>query len=118
MITGLKFVMLASKDLDRSVAFYRNRLNLPLTARFDDFAFFDCDGVTLALSGELAKGRPEVAGTSSEVVFGVPSVKSAFEELRGTGVEFINEPRAVNEAAWAVNFRDPDGHLLSFYGDA
>jgi catechol 2,3-dioxygenase-like lactoylglutathione lyase family enzyme len=116
-IQGLKFVMLASTDVERSVALYRDRLQLALTARFEDFAFFDCNGVTLALSGDLAKGKPE-AGTAMEIVFGVPSVTAAFEELRKSGIEFINEPRAVNASAWAVNFNDPDGHLLSFYGSA
>jgi len=109
--------MLASAGLERSVEFYRDRLGLSLTARFEDFAFFDCDGITLALSGQLARGEPE-SGTATEIVFGVPSVKAAFDELRASGVEFVNTPRAVNDGAWAVNLRDPDGHLLSFYGDA
>jgi|ERR1700729_2881250 catechol 2,3-dioxygenase-like lactoylglutathione lyase family enzyme len=116
-IQGVRFVMLASAELDRSIAFYRDRLGLPLTARFEDFAFFDCYGIVLALSGQLARGRPE-SGTATEIVFGVPSVKDAFDELRASGVEFINAPRAVNDEAWAVNLNDPDGHLLSLYGRA
>ncbi len=108
--------MLASAGLERSVEFYRDRLGLSLTVRFEDFAFFDCDGITLALSGQLARGAPE-SGTATEIVFGVPSVKAAFDELRTSGVEFVNTPRPVNDEAWAVNLRDPDGHLLSFYGD-
>ncbi|HTA38631.1 MAG TPA: VOC family protein [Candidatus Acidoferrales bacterium] len=115
-IDGLRFVMLASEDIERSVAFYRDRLCLPLTARFEDFAFFDCDGTTLALSGALARGTPK-SGTASEIVFGVPSVTAAFDELRAAGIDFANEPRAVNGNAWAVNLHDPDGHLLSFYGN-
>jgi catechol 2,3-dioxygenase-like lactoylglutathione lyase family enzyme len=115
-IDGLKFVMLASGDIERSVAFYRDRLCLPLTMRFEDFAFFDCHGTTLALSGALARGAPK-SGTASEIVFGVPSVQAAFDELRAAGVEFVNEPRAVNAGAWAVNLNDPDGHRLSLYGN-
>jgi catechol 2,3-dioxygenase-like lactoylglutathione lyase family enzyme len=116
-IDGLKFVMLASRDVEGSVAFYRDRLKLPLTARFEDFAFFGCGAVTLALSGALARGEP-ASGTATEIVFGVPSVRGTYDELRTDGVTFINEPRMVNANAWAVNLRDPDGHLLSFYGDA
>ncbi len=48
-IDSLRFVMLASEDIERSVAFYRDRLCLPLTARFEGFAFFDCFGTTLRL---------------------------------------------------------------------
>lgn len=116
-IDGLKLVMLASRDLDASVAFYRDRLGLPLASRFENFAFFDCGGVTLALSGTLAQGASS-PGTATEIVFGVPSVGAAYDEQRAAGTAFINEPRLVNPNAWAVNLRDPDGHLLSFYGDA
>ncbi len=115
-VGGLKFVMLASRDVDRSIGFYRDHLQLPLTSRFEDFAFFDCGGVTLALSGDLARGTPQ-SGTAVEIVFAVPSVRAAYDELRGAGLEFVNEPRPVNDRAWAVNINDPDGHLLSFYGD-
>lgn len=114
---GLKFVMLASRDVDGSVTFYRDRLKLPLTSRFEEFAFFGCGEVTLALSGALARGEA-ASGTATEIVFGVPSVREAYDELRADGIAFINEPRMVNANAWAVNLLDPDGHLLSFYGDA
>jgi catechol 2,3-dioxygenase-like lactoylglutathione lyase family enzyme len=115
-ISGIRFIMIASTDLAASVAFYRDTLQLPLAARFENFAFFDANGVTLALSGDLAQNG-FAPGTSSEIVFGVDGVRGAFEELRAAGVDFINEPRAVNDGAWAVNLRDPDGHLLSLYGD-
>jgi methylmalonyl-CoA/ethylmalonyl-CoA epimerase len=114
-VDGLKFVMLASRNVDRSVEFYRDLLQLPLTSRFEDFAFFDGGSVTLALSGDLARGTPQ-SGTAVEIVFGVSSVRAAYDELRAAGLEFVNEPRPVNDRAWAVNVHDPDGHLLSFYG--
>jgi catechol 2,3-dioxygenase-like lactoylglutathione lyase family enzyme len=90
-ISGIRFIMIASTDLAASVAFYRDTLQLPLAARFENFAFFDDNGVTLALSGDLAQNG-FAPGTSSEIVFGVDGVP-------------------------AVNLRDPDGHLLSLYGD-
>jgi len=116
-IQGLSFLMLPSSDVEKSVVFYRDLLGLTLTNRFEDFAFFDCGrtGTTLALSGDLARGTPK-SGTATEIVFAVPSVTAAYEELRGRDVEFVNEPRVVNADAWAVNLTDPDGHLLSFYG--
>lgn len=107
-LQGLRFVMLGAGDVDRSVAFYRDALGLPLSGRFGDFAFFDTGAATLALSGEL--------GAGVECVFGASSVERAYAALRERGIVFVNEPRAVNDANWAVNFRDPQGHLLSIYG--
>ena len=39
----------------------------------------------------------------------------AYEQFKER-IAFLNEPRAVNDANWAVNFTDPDGHHCSFYG--
>ncbi len=115
-IDALKFVMLASRDVKQSVGFYRDRLGLPLTSQFEDFAFFDCGSLTLVLSGDLGRGTPQ-SGTAVEIVFSVPSVRAAYDELRVAGLEFVNAPRPVTDGGWAATFNDPDGHLLSFYGD-
>lgn len=112
-IEKLAFVMLAVKDVERGAAFYRDVLGLPLAARFEEFAIFDTGETRLALTSELATGD---AGPGwHECVFGVASVAQAYDALKGR-IEFINEPRQLNDANWGVNFRDPDGHLLSFYG--
>lgn len=104
--------MLAVRDVDRAATFYRDDLGLTMTARFEQFAFFDTGEATLALTSELA-GEGESRG--HECVFAVASVEQAFAALRGR-IEFLNEPRPVNGPNWAVNLRDPDGHLLSLYG--
>jgi catechol 2,3-dioxygenase-like lactoylglutathione lyase family enzyme len=110
----LAFVMLGSSDVERSATFYRDVLGLEPGPRFEDFAFFNTGAVTLALSGEL--GRRSGEHESCEFVFGVSSVREAYERAKERGVAFVNEPRPVNAQNWAVNFNDPDGHLLSFYG--
>ncbi|HTA54715.1 MAG TPA: VOC family protein [Candidatus Acidoferrales bacterium] len=112
MIEGLSFVMLAVRDVDRTATFYRDLLGLTMTARFEEFAFFDTGEATLALTSELG-GSAESRG--DECVFAVSSVEKVYAALKGR-IEFLNEPRPVNDRNWAVNFRDPDGHLLSLYG--
>jgi catechol 2,3-dioxygenase-like lactoylglutathione lyase family enzyme len=105
--------MLGSSDLERSVAFYSGVLGLQLTARFGDFALFKTGETTLALSGELSKA--EAGDKTHECVLAVSSVGATYAALKDR-IEFLNEPRPLNENNWGVNFRDPDGHLLSFYG--
>jgi len=113
-IKNLAFVMLGAADVDRSVAFYRDGLGLTLSGRFEDFAFLDTGSVTLVLTGELARSG-SASEEGCEVVFAVESVRAAYEALKDR-IAFANEPRLVNPQNWAVNFRDPDGHLLSLYG--
>lgn len=111
---GLSFVMLGAADVDGTARFYSETLGLTMSARFEDFAFFDGGGVTLALSGDLARRVPSPS-EACEFVFGVASVAEAYEALRDR-VTFVNAPRQVNAENWAVGFHDPEGHLLSFYG--
>lgn len=113
-VKNLAFVMLGSAYVDRSVAFYQNDLGLTLSGRFGDFAFLDTGSVPLVVSGELGHPGPQSA-QACEVVFAVESVSSAYAALKER-IVFLREPRPVNAQNWAVNFRDPDGHLLSFYG--
>lgn len=105
--------MLGSSDLERSVRFYTGVLGLRESGRFGGFVFFDTGATTLAVTQEFAPPAP--GDRSHECVFGVRSVGRAYDELRER-IAFVNEPRPVNAQAWAVNFRDPDGHQLSFYG--
>ena len=115
MTKDLSFVMLGAANVDRAVEFYRDRLGLTLTGRFEGFAFLDTGTVSLALSGELAQREGAPRREPVELVFSVDSVTRAYEALKDR-IEFVNEPRAVNEQNWAVNFNDLDGHALSLYG--
>src|SRR5579864_2550639 len=114
-LTKIGLVMLGVADLDKSVAFYRDRLGLKLSAQFEGFAFFDSSGVTLALSRGLAQATGKGPG-AVEVVFSVEHVRAAYDALRHQGVEFSSEPRVISPGNWGADFRDPDGHILSIFG--
>ncbi len=108
-------IMLGVQDLGRSIAFYQEKLGLALQTQFEDFAFFDAGGVTLVLSGLLARLSAQKVG-ATEVVFSVEDVTGAYEALKERGVSFTHAPRVVSGPNWAANFRDPDGHGLSIFG--
>jgi catechol 2,3-dioxygenase-like lactoylglutathione lyase family enzyme len=108
-------VMIGTRDLARSLEFYRDRLGLTVQQQIPGFAFLDGGGVTLALSEPLARASEHMVG-STEVVFQVVGVHDAFAALQARGVTFMNEPRVVSPPMWAANFNDPDGHRLSIFG--
>ena len=114
-LSKVSVVILAVTDLDRAVEFYRDRLGLKLSSTNEDFAFFDAGGFMIALRGGRAKSDPADL-TSVEIAFAVEHVKPAHQALRALGVEFKREPRIVTGSTWAIDFRDPDGHVLSIVG--
>jgi catechol 2,3-dioxygenase-like lactoylglutathione lyase family enzyme len=114
-LTKIGVVMLGTKDLARSLKFYRDTLGMAVQSESPNFAFLNAGGVTLALASPLAAAAEHMVG-ATEVVFSVDSVQAAYEELKRRGVAFVNEPRVVAPPMWAVNFKDPDGHGLSLFG--
>jgi catechol 2,3-dioxygenase-like lactoylglutathione lyase family enzyme len=114
-LTKIGVVMLGVTDVERSVAFYRDKLGLAVQQEIPGFTFLDGGGVTLALSRPLARAVGKGPG-DSEIVFSVDDVRAAYEALRSRGVVFTHEPRVVSGPMWAANFEDPDGHSLSIFG--
>jgi len=107
--------MLGVRELERSIAFYRDRLGIAVRQQIPGFAFLESGAVTLVLSEPLAKNLTPGAG-ATEIIFPVNDVRGGYAALRKQGVEFMQEPHQVSGPMWAANFRDPDGHLLTLFG--
>lgn len=112
---GVAYIMLGVSDLDRSVTFYRDTLELPLQFQHEGLAFFSAGPVTLMLNVGAGKVRTPIAG-AVELVFAVESVKAAWRNLAAKGASFFREPRQVTEKDWSAVMTDPDGHFLSVFG--
>jgi catechol 2,3-dioxygenase-like lactoylglutathione lyase family enzyme len=112
---GIGIVMLGVRNLERSVAFYRDTLGLPLSFASDEFAFLRAGAITLGLreSAELLEARED---GRTELVFAVEDVDRAYALLQERGVAFRIAPRVVTGDQLAADFRDPDGHVLSIFG--
>jgi catechol 2,3-dioxygenase-like lactoylglutathione lyase family enzyme len=108
-------IMLSVREMERSLAFYRDTLGLPVKFASEGFAFLDGGGVTLALRRDPKLPDPG-EGVRTEVVFEVADVQAAYDALRARGVAFQREPRVVTGDQHAADFRDPDGHVLSIFG--
>jgi catechol 2,3-dioxygenase-like lactoylglutathione lyase family enzyme len=115
-------IILRVADLNTSVAFYQDRVGLRLQSRFDEFAVFGDEGVTIMLQAIARKSNAPNGGLAAftEVVLETPDVMKTYEEMKSRGVTFTREPfPATTDGArvlYAANFRDPDGHILSLTG--
>ena len=117
-------IILRVTDLKTSIAFYRDRVGLPLQSTFDDFAVFggSDNGVTLMLQEITRKSNAPNSGLSAftEVVLESPDVMKSYSEMKARGVVFMREPFAAttdgSRVLYAANFKDPDGHVLSITG--
>ena len=124
-IDGLFETHLSVHDLDRSKAFYRDVVGLPLALDAPQIgaAFFWIGAPGEAMLGLWTLGSAPM-GFSLHVAFktSLESVLSATERLRSLGVTplsfYATETAEPSVIGWmpaaAVYFRDPDGHLLEY----
>jgi lactoylglutathione lyase len=124
-VSGLFETHLTVSDLNRSTAFYRDVLGLPLALELPDrcAAFFWIGGPGEAMLGLWSLSAAPI-GLSLHVAFetSLDDVLDACERLRSFDVTplsfFGEETREPSVIGWmpaaAVYFRDPDGHLLEY----
>ena len=114
----------AVADLERSIAFYRDRIGFEIEALYDDppYATLTLAGMRLSLAeqGHPAEDRPGVAMTAPAdpsqanvvLVVEVADARAEHQRLAGAGVRFLAE---LYEPPWGgCRFFciDPDGYLV------
>jgi len=101
------------KDLDRAVAFYRDRLGVRFLFQVPKLAFFDLGGVRLMLSPAEA---PEHDHPGSILYFKVSDIEGTHAALEQRGVHFISPPHFIakmpDHDLWMAFFDDTEGNTL------
>jgi methylmalonyl-CoA/ethylmalonyl-CoA epimerase len=118
-ISALGQIALTVRDVERSLAFYRDSVGLRfLFAASPSLAFLDIGGVRLMLSGPEGEFVP---GVSSVLYLEVGDIVAAHAAMQARGVPFVDEPHLIarlpDHDLWMCFFRDPDGHTLALMSE-
>ncbi len=113
------------EDIERTIAFYTDKLDLTLRRRAEGFADFEMPGVTLAAweIGHINEhagvpNLPERAGHKACVAVELPGpgeVDRLYVELNAKGVAFERPPANYIWNARCAYFYDPDGTVWELY---
>jgi catechol 2,3-dioxygenase-like lactoylglutathione lyase family enzyme len=119
MIENLGQVALTVRDMERSIAFYRDAVGLRfLFAPAPTLAFLMIGDVRLMLSAPEGDFAP---GGSTVLYLRVADIDAEHEALVARGVAFIDAPHLVarmsDHELWMCFFRDPDGHTLALMSE-
>lgn len=114
-LSHIEQVAIPVRDLPRAVAFYRDLLGMTLLFEVQPhLAFFDCDGIRLALS---IASDPMYEPPGSIVYYRVGDIDAAHAELERRGVEFLRGPHLVARLdqieVWMAFFEDTEGNTLA-----
>lgn len=114
--------MLCVRDLERSLAFYADKLGFAIVQYEPEVALLRLGSGALYLFTEspptpdkpgVHLAPPEDGARGSVVlVLVVPDCPAAYEELSTRGVEFLTPPQQPPWGGWRCFAHDPDGHLI------
>ncbi len=103
------------RDIDRTQRFYREHLGLDFQRLGDDDGAFLMASIGSDIEIMAFTGDPK-PGNSPNVVFNLPDggIDTIIASFAAAGIEIVT-PVSPAPDGWFADFRDPDGHTVSFY---
>lgn len=121
MFKNLDYTMVVVSDMNRSVAFYRDTLGIPLKFQSPDWTEFQTGTTTLALHGggvalkQPPAGDPTKQAGSCSIGFNVEDVEKTYDGLKAKGIRFVMPPtQREGEGIKLAVCIDPDGLPIAF----
>jgi methylmalonyl-CoA/ethylmalonyl-CoA epimerase len=111
-------IAITVQDLERAMAFYRDKLGMQFLFSAGTLAFFDCAGTRLMLSTP----EPGQAHSGNSIIyFSVDEINAAYHKLIERGVAFEDQPHIIANMGtydlWMAFFRDSEHNLLGIMSE-
>ena len=113
-------IALTVHDMERAIAFWRDKVGLKFLFQAPNVAFFDVAGVRLMLGSAES---PDVKPTGTVLYYEVDDLDATFAMLRDRGVAVADkgEPHFIAKLGakdlWMAFLRDPDGNLFALMAE-
>jgi lactoylglutathione lyase len=108
------FPILLVADLERSLAFYRDRLGFAVAYTFEGFAQLEVEGGRLG----LARTDERVEPASTAIWAYTDDVDALFAELTAAGAPAVAEPADRPWGERVASVADPDGYVVHLGAEA
>lgn len=105
-------VILLVSNMEKSIKFYSDTLELPVKSRSKDWTEFFNNDTVLALHPAPEKKKMLKTGSGTLVGFEVTDLDSTVKKLKEKRVKFFKRPKEEPFGKHAI-VQDPDGHLIS-----
>ncbi|UOQ87289.1 FosM family fosfomycin resistance protein [Gracilibacillus salinarum] len=116
-IKGLNHLLFSVSDLERSISFYTNVFEAKLLAKGRTTAYFDLNGIWLALNVEKDVPRNEIRQSYTHIAFSIDEgdMNEMYEKLSRLNVNILSGRQRNERDKQSIYFTDPDGHKFEFH---
>ncbi|MDI7741776.1 FosM family fosfomycin resistance protein [Lysinibacillus fusiformis] len=116
-IEGINHFLFSVSNLEISIKFYKEVFDAKLLVKGRNTAYFDLNGIWLALNVEEDIPRNEITRSYTHIAFTIPEEKfeEQYEKLKRLNVNILSgRPRDERDKK-SIYFTDPDGHKFEFH---
>ncbi|KRF58489.1 fosfomycin resistance protein FosB [Bacillus sp. Soil745] len=116
-IKGLNHFLFSVSDLDSSIEFYQKVFDAKLLVKGRTTAYFDLNGMWIALNEEKDIPRNEISESYTHIAFSIEEadLMNMYEKMIGLNVNILSGRPRDEKDKKSIYFTDPDGHKFEFH---